>query len=292
MTTALGDARRGHRGLALAVVMAALVPVLVVLAIVDQRVLLGAPLWFKPLKFTISVALYGATLSWMLGQLGERVPQRTGWVITIALAVEMAIIDSQAALGRHSHFNAVTAISAALCGAMGTSIVVLWFATLAVACVASRARPDRAATTAVRLGLAVALLGLLEGFLMATAAALHRRAGRRTGASALGWSTTGGDLRIAHFVGMHALQGLPLLAAAARRDPPVHRRDARPARPEAAAAWAGLVVLRTWQALRAQPLLAPDVAPLAALALLVAATVAAVAAALAADRRAAALVHA
>jgi len=60
----------------------------------------------------------------------------------------------------------------------------------------------------------------------------------------------------------------------------------------AAAAWAGLVVLLTWQALRAQPLLAPDATTLTALALLVAATVAAVAALLAADRRAAVPVHA
>ena len=42
-----------------------------------------------------------------------------------------------------------------------------------------------------------------------------------------------------------------------------------------AAAWTGLVVLLTWQALRAQPLLAPDATTLAALATLVALTAAA-----------------
>ena len=289
MTTALADARRGHRGLAaLAVVMAALVPVLVVLAIVDQRVLLGAPLWFKPLKFTISVALYGATLSWMLGQLRERVPQRTGWVITIALAVEMAIIYSQAALGRQSHFNADGGIGSALFGVMGTSIVVLWFATLAVALRFLReSGPDRVATTAVRLGLAVTLLGLLEGFVM-IAANGHSMGvpDGGPGLPLLGWSTTGGDLRIAHFVGMHALQGLPLLAAALVAT----RRFTDGTRVLlvriAAAAWAGLVVLLTWQALRAQPLLAPDATTLAALALLGVATVAGVAIVLTAGRRA------
>ena len=56
MTAVLAVARRGHRGLfAFAVAMAVLTPVLAVLAVVDDRVLLGAPLWFKPLKFAISL---------------------------------------------------------------------------------------------------------------------------------------------------------------------------------------------------------------------------------------------
>ena len=61
MTSVLADARRGHRGLyGFAVAMAVLTPVLAVLAVVDDRVLLGAPLWFKPLKFAISfVAVRG-----------------------------------------------------------------------------------------------------------------------------------------------------------------------------------------------------------------------------------------
>ena len=73
---------------------------------------------------------------------------------------------------------------------------------------------SRAPTTGIRLGLVVALIGLAEGFLMATAGA--HAVGVLDGGPGLpfvGWSTTGGDLRIAHFVGLHALQGLPLLAA-------------------------------------------------------------------------------
>ena len=68
MRTILADARRGHAGLyGLAVASAALVPVLLVLAAVDDRVLLGAPLWVKPLKFAISFLLYAGTLAWLLG---------------------------------------------------------------------------------------------------------------------------------------------------------------------------------------------------------------------------------
>ena len=65
---------------------------LAALAVVDDRVLVGAPLWFKPLKFAISVALYAGTLAWMLGQLRERTMQRTAWIVTVAVAIEMAVI--------------------------------------------------------------------------------------------------------------------------------------------------------------------------------------------------------
>jgi hypothetical protein len=285
--TVLAVARRGHRGLfAFAVAMAVLTPVLAVLAVVDDRVLLGAPLWFKPLKFAISLALYAATLSWMLGQLRERTLARTGWIVTAAAAIEMAVIVGQAAVGNRSHYNMDTPLSAALWGTMGVTIVVLWLATLAVALRFLREPGrDRAATTAIRLGLVVALIGLAEGFLMATAATHTVGApDGGPGLPLLGWSTVGGDLRIAHFVGMHALQGLPLFAAALavghRLDEVTRVRLVQ----IAAVAWTGLVVLLTWQALRAQPLLAPDALTLAALGALVAVTVAATVGTLAATR--------
>ena len=288
--TVLATARRGHRGLyAFAVAMAALTPVLAVLAVVDARVLLGAPLWLKPLKFAISLALYSATLAWMLGQLRERALQRVGWIVTVASAVEMAIIVGQAAVGNRSHYNVDTPLSAALWSTMGVTIVVLWLATLAVALRFLRGggtRPGRAATTAVRLGLVVALVGLAEGFLMATAGA--HAVGVPDGGPGLplvGWSATGGDLRIAHFVGMHALQGLPLIAAGLavtrRIDELTRTRLVR----IAAVAWTGLTVLLTWQALRAQPLLAPDALTMGALAVLVLSTLAATASVLVAGRR-------
>ena len=259
------------------------------LAVVDDRVLLGAPLWLKPLKFAISFVAYAGTLAWLLGRLRERALQRTGWVIVTASAVEMAIIVGQAARGVRSHFNTDTAFDATLFSIMGATIVVLWFATLAVALRFLRGSPgrDRAVRAPrIRLGLVVTLIGLLEGFVMV---ALNGHAvGVPDGGPGLplvGWSTTGGDLRIAHFVGMHALQGLPLLAAAlaavSRLDEITRVRLVR----ITAAAWTGLVVLLTWQALRAQPLLAPDAVTLAALATLVAATGVATVGTLAAARR-------
>ncbi|MET9956824.1 hypothetical protein ABZ135_35480 [Streptomyces sp. NPDC006339] len=78
-----------------------------------------------------------------------------------------------------------------------------------------------------------------------------------------GWSSTGGDLRIAHFFGMHALQLIPLvlLLPAALAPRLVRLADERTRLRLvliASAAYAATFVLLAWQALRGQALLSPD----------------------------------
>ncbi|MFG1637245.1 hypothetical protein [Pseudonocardia alni] len=87
----------------------------------------------------------------------------------------------------------------------------------------------------------------------------------------VGWSTLGGDLRVPHFVGTHALQLLPLLLlllvfelAAGRVARPADPRVRRDLMTTAAAGYTGLLALLTWQALRGQPLVAPDALTVAA----------------------------
>lgn len=285
MRTVLADARRGHPGLYwLAVAMAALSVLTVALAVVDGRVLLGAPLWAKPLKFSLSITLYAATLAWMLSRLPGRAFRRTGWGIVVALGVEQLIIVGQAARGVRSHFNDDTVPDAVLFAVMGATITVVWLATLAVALRFLREpATDPVTTSAVRLGLFIGALGMAVGFLMPMEGA--HAVGVADGGPGLpfvGWSTTGGDLRIGHFVGMHALQLMPLLAAGLTAlNPPRLDRTARVRIVRVVGAgYAGLVALVTWQALRAQPLLAPDALTLAALAAVVVGTAVALAAVL------------
>jgi len=277
MRTILADARRGHPGLyGLAVAMAALVLVTAALAVVDQRTLLGAPLWFKPLKFSLSIALYAATLAWLLSLLPGRAMRRTGWAIVAVLGSEQLIIMAQAARGVRSHFNDDTLFDGILFNVMGAAITGFYFATVAVALQFIRARGiDRLTASAVRLGLVVALAGMSVGFVMSAVGA--HSVGVPDGGPGLplvGWSTTGGDLRIGHFIGMHALQLLPLLAAGlaavgrGRLDETARVRIVQ----IAAAGYAALVVLLTWQALRGQPLLAPDALTLVALAVVLVST--------------------
>ncbi|GAB3144995.1 hypothetical protein GCM10027290_24130 [Micromonospora sonneratiae] len=271
----------------------------------DDRVLVGVPIWLKPFKFAVSLAIYLATLAWLLSLSDGR--RRTGgtragassrtvgwWLGTVIAAgalLEMVIIVGQAARGRQSHFNVATALDAALMAVMGATVVVIWCATAGIGLLLARQRiADRPAGWAIRLGLLVALVGLAIGYPMTTPTE-EQRAGLGTSAQTLigahsvgvpdggpglpllNWSTTGGDLRVGHFIGMHALQALPLvalgLAIAGRR---VRRLADERVRVRLiavlGAGYAGLTALVTWQALRGQPLIHPDAWTLAGAAVL------------------------
>ncbi|MFE9255848.1 hypothetical protein [Streptomyces sp. NPDC006879] len=279
--------------------------------LIDDRRLVGAPIWHKPLKFSASFALYGATLAWMHSFLTRPRARRVSWwagtVIAAAGAIEMLIIVGQVVRGKRSHFNNETPLDSALFGVMGATVAVLWLAALLIAVLLFRRpahrgddRPlDPALLWSLRLGSAIALVGLAIGFLMAqpTEEQLTAQVVTTVGAHSVGvpdggphlpvtgWSATGGDLRIGHFVGMHALQVLPLLALALLRIRPTGAPAVRLRLVLiASGGYAGLVALVTWQALRGQALTEPDAHTLIAAGLLTAASAVAVALALRSGR--------
>ena len=214
----LAGARRGHAGLFwFAVSLAVLALAAAVGVLVDDRVLLGAPIWLKPLKFALSFGIYALALAWMLSLVGggRRAGAILGWIVVVTSAIEIIVIFGQAFRGRRSHFNEETPLDELLFSIMGMSVAVIWLATLVLAVTVLR-RPglDRATDWSIRLGLLVGLLGMAVGVLMAVGGAHGVGvADGGPGVAGFGWSTTGGDLRVGHFVGMHALQVLPLLAA-------------------------------------------------------------------------------
>jgi CHASE2 domain-containing sensor protein len=91
----------------------------------------------------------------------------------------------------------------------------------------------------------------------------------------VGWSTTGGDLRIAHFVGLHALQVLPLLVALLAQRSVADALRTRIVW-SVGLGYLGIVLLLTWQAMRGQPLLTPDAITVGALGVVVLAALAVV----------------
>ncbi|MFI6236947.1 hypothetical protein ACIBD9_25585 [Micromonospora sp. NPDC050784] len=288
MTTVVRRATRWNRPLMFLVsVMAVLAVVAVVGILVDSRVLTGAPIWLKPFKFAVSFVLYGTTLAWMLSLLPRRsrAVERAAVVIVAVAVVENAWIVGQVLRGQTSHFNSSTPLNTVLVASMGAAILVLFFAHLVIGIVVLIQRiPDRVAATAVGWGLGLSLLGMLAAVPMVLPMqdpGIEGIGGAHSvgvpdggpGLPIVGWSTTGGDLRIGHFVGLHALQALPILAILLSRF--ATRWDERTRARllvVAGGAYGVLTVLLTWQALREQPLLRPDATTLAAVAALAVAT--------------------
>lgn len=184
----------------------------------DPRTVGGEPVWLKPAKFAASIALFTGALAWLTPHFP--VSQRLVRVVSAGVAagsiVEILLIGGQAARGVESHFNTATALDTAVYGVMGGTIVGV-VALVAWLLVRSwRADFDVAAPFAwgIRLGVLLFVLGSLEGGVMAGLF------GSVTGTGAtvplLGWNL-GGDLRVAHFVGLHALEALPLTGYVAAR---------------------------------------------------------------------------
>lgn len=291
---------RWHRPLlALAVGVTALAVACGVLAIADPREILGQNAWFKPLKFAVSIAIYALTLAWLIGQLRRwrRAAAVAGTIVVVALLAEIVIIVWAAAVGTTSHFNVATPLNTTLWSIMASSIAVVWIVTLLVG-IALFFTPtaDAARNLAIRAGVVLGLVGMAVAFFMTGPNAdqlddFQGIAGAHAvgvpdggaGLPFLGWSTEGGDLRVPHFVGMHALQVLPLTLLALE----LLSRRVRPLR-EVRVRWrimlivslafAAVLGILTWQALIGQSVTAPTGPVLIALlGVLVAAPVAAVA---------------
>jgi hypothetical protein len=262
--------------------------------VVDSRLVTGAPVWTKPSKFALSVSIYAFTFLWMLSLVRghRRLVRLVATVTTVAFAVEVGIIVVQAARGTTSHFNVSTPAAASLWAIMAVTIVTLWLMTFIAAVLLLRQSLDNPVLAwGIRLGLLLALVGMGVGFLMTgptpnQLAAIQ--AGHPTGIIGahtvglddggpglplLNWSTKGGDLRVPHFVGLHALQIMPLVAwLVGTQLSRLGRRRAVRMVWLLGLTYLGLIGLLTWQAERGQSVVAPDGLTLAALAVIVAAT--------------------
>jgi hypothetical protein len=290
-----------HRPLAiLAALTGVLAVVLLPAMVLDDRQLLGVSVWLKPWKFAVSIAIYSLTVAWMvtLVRKGARLARGAATVAAVALGIEIALITAQAARGVPSHFNTQTPLDSTLFNVMGASIVSAWVATGVLALVLVRQRlDDRVLAVGLGWGLGVGLLGMILAVLMINplnqfvlqqishAPPTLLDGGHTVGAPDGGpglpitnWSTRAGDLRAPHFVGIHALQLLPLLAwLLGRRARRLRGGQQVGLVHVAGGVYLGVVVLLVWQALRGEPVTRPGATTLAAAGVLLLAGVAAAA---------------
>lgn len=182
----------------------------------DERTLRGANVWAKPIKFMLSVAVFALTTAWFVHLLPEArrraAPVRVAvWMLIGLGGAEIVYITLQAGLGQASHFNTSSALHATLYQVMGAGAVLLTTTQLVIGWQLWRhARED-----VPPLLFSCAALGAFLTFVLGVAAggllgSLQPPDG--WGLPLVGWHLTGGDLRPAHFVGMHAQQALPFAA--------------------------------------------------------------------------------
>jgi hypothetical protein len=239
--------------------LALLAGMLVVLPF-DSRLVMGINPWIKPIKFAISITIYVWTIAWLLECL--RLPSWTrriiSWGSSISMLTEIACITAQAARGRTSHYNVNTSLDAAIFTIMGGMIALNSVLALVLLILFFIGRYDAPCPYlwGIRSGLVIFLAASAIGGVMIAHGA--HAVGVKDGGPGLpivNWSTSGGDLRVAHFLGLHALQVLPMVGFLIGR----HKRWAISQKTAYVLAFSGsyalLIAVLYFQAIHGLPLL-------------------------------------
>jgi hypothetical protein len=246
--------------------LALLMPALIALFL-DERTVRDVATWAKPIKFQLSLALAMANVALILPLMSQawrasRTLRMAVLAMVTASTFDILYFTLQAARGRASHFNRETPLESMLYEATGVAalvIVAAWF----IAGLALLRSASVASWAGTRWGAALGLmtsacLTLVVAGVMA--AEMITETGRwvdgvrsdATGLPLVGWSTTGGDLRVSHFVATHLMQALLLAGFLADRISPLRARSVVGL---SAVAGAGLVVATFLQALVGRPFL-------------------------------------
>jgi hypothetical protein len=196
-----------------------------VLQFVDAREFNGINIWIKPGKFYLSMAVHFLTVAWALSFANQnlrssRSVKWSAWVMIFCAWAEHAYITFRAANVDASHYNVGTQLNAALYNAMAFFAILLVLAPAVVGMKMWRANLQNIWTQSFALGFGLtAILTIIVGMTLGGNSS-HWIGGDLTDATGLPifkWSTTGGDLRVSHFISMHAAQFIPFAALSGKR---------------------------------------------------------------------------
>ncbi|PJZ70975.1 hypothetical protein CH373_00070 [Leptospira perolatii] len=197
-------------------------PIFLVLLSVDDRIVGGVNTWIKPTKFSISIWIYLWTMGIILNLLKSETKfvNRAEIVVVISMIMELVLISIQAGRGVHSHYNESTLLDSGIYKAMG----VFAFAQIPVAILIQKKFKTSAndissdLRTAIRIALWLFVFACIVGGTMSGREA--HSVGVPDGGPGIpfmNWSVNGGDLRIAHFFGIHSLQIIPIFSLVAKK---------------------------------------------------------------------------
>lgn len=187
----------------------------------DERTLNGVSVWNKPMKFGLSIGVYFLTLVWFCqylrpGTLDTRWGKTLIGIPLVAGLGEILYILIMASLGQASHYNFSSAFTITMYSVMGVGaasmvLVLPWMGYLI-----ARYNPlSHPLIFAIVAGLVLTcVLGGGYGSYLSGNDGHWVNAARTDehGLWLFNWARDGGDLRVAHFFGMHAMHAFPLFA--------------------------------------------------------------------------------
>jgi hypothetical protein len=196
-----------------------LTPFMLLAQQIDLRTFDDIDVWAKPTKFVFSVAVFALTTAWFFGYVRpdrRKAPSLRAIVAVIIAAgsFEIIYISWQAGHGLASHFNKSSTFYEIMYGLMGLGAVSLVAAALPLAWeIGHRPAPGLSPPFVASVVIGLVMCFVLGGGFGAYMAQQPGHAVGLIGGHApfFGWNRAGGDLRIAHFLGIHAQQAIPLL---------------------------------------------------------------------------------
>lgn len=187
------------------------VVVFLLFSMVDARELLGISLWYKPMKFALSIGIYVISLAYLVEFVSSvSVKRWIVWGTLLGLGIEMVLITMQAIRGVKSHFNDDDIFGIVVYAIMGVFILFVTILLIILGIYLYRKPPlawSRPFSLAVTMAIALTTVGTIVGGYMSRGSG-HTVGGvdGGLGLPVLSWSVLYGDWRVAHFLGLHALQ--------------------------------------------------------------------------------------
>lgn len=187
-----------------------------ILTKVTNTQVFGVNAWYKPFKFAFSTLTFVWAMAWYCYYLPNFNFQFFNWTMIILLGFEIIYIAIQAGRGQLSHYNMSSSFYATMYSLMAIAATLVTIYTTYVGYLFFKhtfpTLPNYY-VWAIRLAIILFVIFSFEGFVMGSR--LNHSVGALNDNSnwfILGWSKTVGDLRVSHFIGMHALQIIPIFS--------------------------------------------------------------------------------
>jgi hypothetical protein len=183
----------------------------------NTKVVLGINSVIKPMKFALSIWLYAWTMAMIVHYISDQKKVKVfAWVVVVCMCFEQLAITSQALRGQLSHFNKNSLYGTILFSAMGVFILTATLWTAYIAFVFSKQKVYALSSTtvlAIKIGLLYfVVFSLFGGYISSLQGHTVGATDGMEGLWFLNWSKFFGDLRVAHFFGIHSLQIIPFFA--------------------------------------------------------------------------------